>query len=394
MISLLYHSHTVVPTHLSELEALGLIEPDEQILVALDGVLLDGNGSRLSGPTLHDYCLVTSLRVILWARDYGRHLCCAFPLAELATVEGMGVDPIHAQIQLVFVAPDEEDQHFTLTLLPVANLQAGLTLLRTASETARALAEQGVDSREAGAEIMAVLGAQIYGHVDGLRPGEAPYRWPGAMPNQPASPAPLFTHDPTNMPPGQFYTASRLVRSAWDTLRRSIREADLPIELNGNSLRELTEAVRAINELVHTVATNPSAQQMAMAFIQNRYAAAQNPPPPATETSPRTPPRSGSATTPPAAATSRAQASAAGIYHEIPLRRRGASPTASGSPDLAVEPCDELTPVVPPPPVERPADPVVPDRREIPLRRRDPGTVPERPLAHGHLPTVVSGSGQ
>ncbi|MEI6180268.1 MAG: hypothetical protein WCP31_05905, partial [Chloroflexales bacterium] len=293
---------------------MGLIEPDEQILVALDGVLLDGNGRRLSGPTLHDYCLVTSLRVILWARDYGRHLCCAFPLAELATVEGMGVDPIHAQIQLVFVAPDEEDQQFTLTLLPVANLQAGLTLLRTASETARTLAEQGVDSREAGAEIMAVLGAQIYGHVDGLRPGEAPYRWSGATPNQPASPAPLFTHDPTNMPPGQFYTASRLARSAWDTLRRSIREADLPIELNSNSLRELTEAVRAINELVHTVATNPSAQQMAMAFIQNRYAAAQNPPPPATETSPRTSPRPGSATTPPAAAPSRAQASAAGIY--------------------------------------------------------------------------------
>ncbi len=393
MISLLYHSHTVVPNHLTELEAMSLIESDEQILIALDGVLLDGNGRRLSGPTLHDYCLVTSLRVILWARDYGRHLCCAFPLAELTTVEGAGVDPIHAQIQLSFAAPDEDDQHFTLTLLPLANLQAALTLLRTASETARELAAEGVDSREAGVEIMAVLGEQIYGHVDGLRPGETPYRWPGAAAShsQPVSPAPAFAHDPASLPPGQFYTASRLARSAWDTLRRSIREADLPIELNSGSLRELTEAVRAINELVHTVATNPSAQQMAMAFINRNQGGPAAPAATPPETAQRgTTQRPVTPSSAPAAAAGAADATASAFYHEIPLRRRGAPHPGQGTTE---------------PSVERPVEPTqhgsgayqadapVPDRREIPLRRRGPDTVAPRPLAHGHLPAAVSGSG-
>lgn len=210
MISLLYHSHTVVPAHLAELEALGLVEPDEQILVALDGVLLDGAGQRLSGPTLHDYCLLSSLRVIFWVRDYGRHLCYAFPLAELTTIEGVGVDPLHAQIQLAFTAPAEEEQQFTLALLPLANLQAALQLLRAASEAARALAAHGVSAREAGPEIMSVLGEQIYGHVDGLRPNESPYRWPGATVAQTnVVPGPAFAQDPANLPPGQIYAAGR-----------------------------------------------------------------------------------------------------------------------------------------------------------------------------------------
>lgn len=390
MISLLYHSHTVVPNHLTELEALGLIEPDEEILVALDGVLLDGSGHRLSGPTLHDYCLVTNLRVILWARDYGRHLCYAFPLAELTTVEGTGIDPIHAQIQLCFAAPDEDDQNFSLALLPLANLQAALTLLRTASEAARDLADQGVDSREAGAEIMAILGEQIYGHVDGLRPGETPYRWPGAGASQQVSPGPAFVHDPANLPPGQFYTAGRLARSAWDTLRRSIREADLPIEINSGSLRELTEAVRAINELVVTVASNPSAQQMAMAFINNRNNNNQGAAPAPTDASQR----GGASQRTAAPAQAPAEASAAGgtpapaVYHEIPLRRRPTTP----QPQVFREPTAEK-------PVEtaqrssaeRRADPPVPDRREIPLRRGQAAVAP-MPVTHGHLP-AVSGSG-
>ncbi|HMQ33137.1 MAG TPA: hypothetical protein PKD53_20565 [Chloroflexaceae bacterium] len=375
MISLLYHSHTVVPAHLAELEALGLVEPDEQILVALDGVLLDGGGQRLSGPTLHDYCLVTTLRVILWARDYGRHLCCAFPLAELVAVEGAGIDPLHAQLALTFAAPEEDDQQFTLALLPLANLQAALTLLRAASEAARALADHGVAAREAGPEIMAVLGEQIYGHVDGLRPGESPYRWPGAAAPQAISPGPAFAHDPASLPPGQVYAAGRLARSAWDTLRRSIREAELPFELNSGSLRELTEAVRAINELVHTVASNPNAQQMAMAFL-NRGGAQGAPPPAAPATSARS--------DEPAPA-----APAPASYHEIPLRRRDAPPARPAAPPSA----SPQHPAGAPRRAAEAAPAALPDRRDIPLRRRGAATAPPRPFGPGHLPVAVSGSG-
>ncbi len=393
MISLLYHSHTVVPAHLAELEALGLVEPDEQILVALDGVLLDGSGQRLSGPTLHDYCLVTSLRVILWARDYGRHLCCAFPLAELTLIEGVGVDPLHAQVELTFAAPDEDDQHFTLALLPLANLQAALTLLRAASEAARAIVAQGVDARLAGPEIMAVLGEQIYGHVDGLRPGETPYRWPGAAVSQPSSPGPAFVQDPASLPPGQIYAAGRLARSAWDTLRRSIREADLPLpfDLNSGSLRELTEAVRAINDLVHTVSSNPSAQQMAMAFLNRNGAPAGAP---AAQDPAEAPPRP-AAPRPAVARDEEPQAAPEPpTYHEIPLRRRAAPQPA---PQPTTPTPLSVTAPRPPAPILEPApqapQAIVPDRREIPLRRRSHAAVAPKPFVHGHLPAAVSGSG-
>lgn len=371
MISLLYHSHTVVPAHLSELETLGLVEPDEQILVALDGVLLDSVGQRLSGPTLHDYCLLSSLRIILWARDYGRHLCLAFPLAELTGIEGVGVDPLHAQIQLTFTNPDEEAQQFTLALLPLANLPAALQLLRSASDTARILADHGVNAREGGPEILAILSEQIYGHADGLRPGETPYRWPGAATAQPQGlPGPAFTQDPASLPPGQFYAAGRLARSAWDTLRRSIREADLPLpfELNGGSLRELTEAVRAINDLVHTVATNPSAQQMAMAFLHRQNSAEPRAPePPAPPLTPEPAPQVSSS------------------YHEIPLRRRGADPVPS---TVVAEPlrARALT-------QDRAAAEPLPDHREIPLRRRSGTPLPAKPFVHSHRPSTLSGSG-
>ncbi|GAB4441596.1 MAG: hypothetical protein OHK0015_39060 [Chloroflexi bacterium OHK40] len=357
MINLLYHSHTVVPAHLAELEGLGFVEPDEQILVALDGVLQDGDGRRLSGPTLHDYCLVTTLRVVLWARDYGRHLCYAFPLAELLACEGAGLDPLHATLQLTFAgdeATGEPEQRFMLTLLPTASLQAAVALLTSASAAARALQAQGVDARAAGSEIIAVLSAQIYGHVDGPRPGETPYRWPGAVAQGPLTPAPAFHHNPANLPPGQVYAAGRLARSAWDTLRRSLKEAELPFDLSSGSLRELTDAVRAINELVHTVASNPAAQQMAMAFINRGVA----------------PPSATPAADPAWEAPAPPNAEPPREYREIPLRRRdpGRQPVPG--------PTSQTSPL--------------PDRREIPLRR---ASARPAPYASTPLPATVSGSG-
>jgi hypothetical protein len=381
MINLLYYSHTVVLAHLEELETLSLLERDEQVLVALDGVLLDANGQRLSGPTLHDYCLLTTLRVLLWARDYNGHICYAFPLAELASVQGMGLDPLHAQISLTFVSPDEEEQeqHFTLTLLPLANLQAAQTLLRSAAEAAQELAAAGVDAREAAPEILSVLGEQIYGHVDGLRPGERPYRWPGA-PTQSLTPGPGFNQDAANLPPEKIYAAGRLARSAWDTLRRSLRETELPFDLSSTSLRDLTDTVRAVNDLVRTVSSSPSAQQMAMAFL-NRQGA-----------------RTGTAAAPESAAPA-AQAPApeaqvapapeASTYHEIPLRRR-ASPVAQEPQADARPAAAPVQPVPTVPPV--PTTPAVPpDRREIPLRRRGPTNAAPRPFARAPIP--ISGSG-
>lgn len=388
MISLLYHSHTVIPAHLAELEALGLIEPDEQILVALDGVLLDAENHRLGGNTLHDYCLISTLRIILWARDYGQHLCFAFPLAELTTIVGMGLDPLHAQIELTFAAPEEEEQSFTLALLPIANLQAALTLLQAASNAARALAAQGVDAREAGSEILSVLGEQIYGHVDGLRPDETPYRYPGAPVAQPyLGVTPTFAQDPATLPPGQVYTAGRLARSAWDTLRRSLREADLPlpIELNGGSIRELTEAVRAINDLVQTVSSNPSAQQMAMAFLNRQGAGLPPMAPNAAPSNPVTEPSSAYVAPPPPVQPT--TPAAAPSYHEIPLRRRGApapQPLAVTPPPATARPAPTPTPSTPT---------AMPDRRDIPLRRRPNAAVAPRSFAPGQQPAAISGSG-
>jgi hypothetical protein len=374
MINLLYYSHTVVPSHLEELETLGLLERDEQVLVALDGVLLNADNKRLSGPTLHDYCLVTTLRVLLWARDYGGHTCYAFPLTELDSVQGNGLDPLHAQILLTFVASEEEeeeDQRYTLTLLPVANLQAGIALLRNAAKTARELAMSGVSAREAGPEILAVLGEQIYGHVDGLRPGEKPYRWPGAH-AQSLTPAPGFNQDAASLPPEKIYAAGRLARSAWDTLRRSIRDsirdADLPFDLNNSSLREVTEAVRAINDLVHTVATNPSAQQMAMAFLNNRQGGRSAP------SAPESAAAAAAAHAAPAPEATAAQDNR--IYHEIPLRRR----ESTSAPAPKAPAAQQVAPQQPPP-----------DRREIPLRRRGPANTSPRPFSRP--PISISGSG-
>jgi len=365
MINLLYYSHTVVPAHLEELEAQGLLERDEQVLVALDGVLLDASGKRLSGPTLHDYCLLTTLRVLLWARDYSGHICYAFPLTELALVHGVGVDPIHAQISLSFVAPEEEEQRFTLTLLPVASLQAAQALLNGAAKAAQKLAAAGVSAREAGPDILAVLGEQIYGHVDGLRPGESPYRWPG-MATQPLTPGPSYNQDIVSLPPEKIYTAGRLARSAWDTIRRTLRETELPFDMSGMNLREITEAVRAVNDLVQTVSTNPSAQQMAMAFLNNRQGGRNNASAPAPESTAHAAPAAHAEPT-------AAPAAQDNVYHEIPLRRKS---SATPEPKVEARPVDTATP---------------PDRREIPLRRRGPANSVPRSFSRATNP--ISGSG-
>jgi hypothetical protein len=384
MISLLYHSHTIVPAHLAELETLNVLEHDEHVLVALDGVLLDEHGRRLSGPTLHDYCLITSLRVVLWARDYGRHLCCAFPLAELVEVQGSGLDPLHAQLQLRFAAPDEDEQRFTLTLLPLADLQAALRLLRAASETARGMLEAGFDARDSGPEVIAVLSEQIFGHADGPRPGEPPYRWLGATASAPSAPLPAFYQDPASLPPGQVYAAGRLARSAWDTLRRSLREADLPFDLsalNSSSLRDLADAVRAINELVTTVSNNPVAQQMAMSLI-NRQTGAPSAAATAASTAPPDAPAASEGPAPPAEPATAPQGAAPRSYHEIPLRRRGAPAPAAAPAGPAPAARSE------PPRAPQSAPPAFPDRRDIPLRRRGAALAPSPAF-----PVARSGSG-
>ncbi|RMD78884.1 MAG: hypothetical protein D6823_05315 [Chloroflexi bacterium] len=367
MINLLYHSHTIIPAHLEEITRLDVLDPDEQVLVAVDGVLLDHQGQRLSGPTLHDYCLITDLRVVLWARDYGRHLCYAFPIAELTLIDGRGIDPIHGEVKLGFSAPEAEEQLFTLTLIPQAYVPALMILLRTAAETARSALAAGLDARQAAPEVMTALGAAIYGSEDALRPDETPYRWPGGAPRTPAMPNAPFVVDPAMLPPNQIFTAGRLARSAWDTLRRTLREADLPFDLSPASIRELTEAIRAVNELVQTVTSNPAAQQMAMAFLNRQAAARQtsgaaNPPSSVEMPMPDPPPATGSR------------------YHEIPLRRRNMSSRETSAPDRSSVP-----PVSPSKPVQvSPTD--LPDRREIPLRRRS------TPVRRAPL-VALSGSG-
>lgn len=372
MINLLYHSHTVVPAHLEELAGLGVLEQDEQVLVALDGVLQDGKGQRLSGPTLHDYCLLTSLRVLLWARDYGQHLCYAFPLTELSVVEGVGTDPLHAQLQLTFAAPDAEEQRFTLALLPLRDLNAAVTLLHLAGEAAQELAANGMESVDAGMEITTLLASRIYGSIEGPLPSDTPYRWPGAGTPLVAPVDPLYQQDQSSLPPEQIYAAGRLARSAWDTLRRTLRDAELPFDLNSGSLHELAETVRAINELVHTVTTNPSAREMAMAFLNRRGATgkaantAQPGPVEQPEYRAPAPPEEPSAPTP-----------IPRDYREIPLRRRGTpAPTAAQTSVQAPTPGTAHAP---------------PEHTEIPLRRR--ATPGRQSNSIGRPPLAMSGSG-
>jgi antitoxin component of RelBE/YafQ-DinJ toxin-antitoxin module len=360
MIDLLYLSHTVVPAHLEELAGLGLLEHDEQVLVALDGVLLDQAGQRLSGPTLHDYCLLTSLRVLLWARDYGRHLCYAFPLTELCLVDGAGLDPLHAQLHLAFAAPDEdESQHFMLTLLPMRDLQVAVTLLRLAADAARELADQGVTPQGAGPDIAALIAEQIFGSADSPSPADRPYRWPGAAANAP-QPGPAFNQEFASLPPEQLYATGRLVRSAWDTLRRTIRETELPFDLNNTNFRDLAETVRALNELITTVTTNPDAREMAMAFLNRQ----QNNQAQADKTERSTLFRDLRPTPAPADADS--------AYREIPLRRRGApSSVESPSADAPVQNSFQAA--------------------GIPLRRRGQSARP--PTTAKRQPSALSGSG-
>ncbi len=331
MIDLLYLSHTAVPSHLEELEGLDLLGPEEQVLVALDGVLLDQKGRRISGPTLHDYCLLTSMRVLLWARDYGRHLCYAFPLTELCHVEGVGLDPLHAHLHLAFAEAGEEEQRFTLTLLPLADLPAAVTLLRLAADTAQLMAAQGVEPLEASAEIIALLSEQIFGSVDEeASQSGAPYRWPGAENKQnqtddsttgAAPGSSSFQTDWAGLPPGQIYNVSRVGRAAWDTINRTLRETELPFATNGNDIRSVAEAIRALNDLLTTVAGNPGAREVVLAFLRRRGAgesdsvAAQADP--SDPTNPETSDEGSSSPAP-----SQATSSDSGKYHEIPLRRR------------------------------------------------------------------------
>lgn len=395
MIDLLYLSHTVVPSHLAELEGLGVLEQDEHVLVALDGVLLDTNGRRISGPTLHDYCLLTTMRVLLWARNYGRHLFYAFPLTELCMVEGVGLDPLHAHLQLVFAVPGEDEQRFTFTLLPIADLPAAVSLLRLAADTAQSLAAQGVEPIDSNAEIYAAMSEHIYGNTDG-HTSDRPYRWPGAEQSYTSTSSASYQQDPSGLPPGKLYSFSRVGRAAWDTFNRALREAEVPFSLNslsGGDLSNVAETLRALNDLLTTVATNPGAREVAMAFLQRRggssggdlLSAAQGnkPTPPSSTPAPSSPPMSANPSSPtpsrPAVQFDEHIAhSASGDtnqdieYHEIPLRRKGDASRRSRQPlppSTTSETEEPSRPPKQPSASHPPAD--EPERgHTIPLRRR------------------------
>jgi hypothetical protein len=363
MIDLLYLSRTVVPAHLGELEQLDVLYRDEQVLIALDGVLLDECGRRLSGPTLHDYLLITGNRVLLWARDYAQHLCYAFPLDELSEVAGQGMDPLHAQIFLRFSGTPQADGkyeeaaqplEFTLSLLPLPDLLSALRLLETAATTARACREAALSATDSGGEVAAQLSARLYGDEQApVAPnprwrqfGAPPYRWtPDSA--QAASPGPASSS--VEAAPEMVYTLGRIGRSAWDTVARKLRENELPFDLNGGEIRDITAMMRAANDLLATLAGSPEARATVMDFVGGMAA---RPQPPESEAGPET---------------ADEQPSRPSGYHEIPLRRQrpvspgpqprqarrsGAPPERAPTPEAPAQPADELA------------------ARGIPLRRR------------------------
>lgn len=378
MVDLLYLSHTAIPAHLNELEGLGLLEEHEKVLVVLDGVLLDSNGRRVGGPTLHDYCLLTNRRVLLWARDYGRHLCYAFPLHELCIVEGTGLDPMHAHLHIAFAAPDEEEeQHFALILLPLVDLAAAVSLLRLAAQTAMDLAAQGAEAQEIGDEVSAALGIQIFGTPDGQRPSGRVFRSAESEGRPDGAGMPGFSYDQRNLP-SEIYSAGRLGRAAWDTFRRTLREAELPLNLNndlrellnGGDLRDLADTLRAMNELLSTLSGDPNAREMAMAFLNRRAAAGGSPASTGESRERRQPPPSrypppGM----PGAQDMREQQGATEeeSYHEIPLRQRGERRKPTKGEISAKIPTRRA--VEPKRPAE--AEPATATTTAIPLRRRN-----------------------
>ncbi|NJP06003.1 MAG: hypothetical protein HC837_10450 [Chloroflexaceae bacterium] len=375
MLDLFYLSYTAVPSHLTELDSLGMLEQDEQILVALDGVLLDGHGKRIGGPTLHDYCLLTNLRVILWARDYGRHLCYAFPLTELCLVEGTGLDPFHAQMHLAFAAPNEEEQRFTLILLPLPDLAAGVTLFRMAAEASQEFASQGWNAREAGPEIATLLGMHIFGTEDGQPDAQSAYhKIPGDSARSQAF-LPSLGQEITGLP-SELYSAGRVGRAAWDAVRRTLREADLPLNLTGGDLRDITEAIRAINDLLSTIGSNPGAREMVMSLLSRRVSDVVP-----EAAMPWSGLASGNGRVQQASVSVSAENQAAQHqpadevdYHEIPLRRK--RQTDAGNPPADVSATDQGVPIRR---REKPnqtrtaanASPPDAEHRAIPLRRRN-----------------------
>jgi len=69
-----------------------------------------------------------------------------------------------------------------------------------------------------------------------------------------------------------IYTITRVGRAAWDGLEKLRREAESKVSLqalreNGMSLNEMTDFVKAINELLDTIGRNPAARDLAMTFL-------------------------------------------------------------------------------------------------------------------------------
>jgi hypothetical protein len=234
-----------------------------------------------------------------------------------------------------------------------------VTLLRLAADAARELADQGVTPQGAGPDIAALIAEQIFGSADSPSPADRPYRWPGAAANAP-QPGPAFNQEFASLPPEQLYATGRLVRSAWDTLRRTIRETELPFDLNNTNFRDLAETVRALNELITTVTTNPDAREMAMAFLNRQ----QNNQAQADKTERSTLFRDLRPTPAPADADS--------AYREIPLRRRGA-PSSVESPSTSKPDQNSF------------------NAAGIPLRRRGQSTRPQ--TTANRQPSALSGSG-
>jgi hypothetical protein len=241
---------------------------------------------------------------------------------------------MHAHLHIAFAGPEEdEEQNFALILMPLMDLSAAITLLQLAAQTAVELGEQGMEPHEAASEITTVLGMHIFGTEDGRRPqgkfnrgGEAESR---------RGDEPAFQGDQVGVPV-EIYSAGRLGRAAWDTFRRTLRETELPLNLNGGDLRDLADTLRAMNELLSTLAGNPGAREMAMAFLSRRGAESKSSsPPPQSSSHAQTQAPShqhNNNTRKPGGDWQEPAQSTQSDYHEIPLRRNKHD-HAAGHPD-------------------------------------------------------------
>src|ERR1700694_2203628 len=83
----IYVGQNTEPQHIAEFfyraQTQNLLGKDETPLAIFDCIILDREGRRLGGLTLHDYAVITDQHLITWGRGLNKDIIDRFPLADI-----------------------------------------------------------------------------------------------------------------------------------------------------------------------------------------------------------------------------------------------------------------------------------------------------------------------